>query len=97
MKLGQQTLIRGSIGVCLLVAGSASASVLMSDSFDYTLGSSIVGQSGGTGFGAAWTFDASGPGATEQIVDGLSIAGLASSGNALQITGGINDSRESGL
>ena len=46
-------------GVCslILVIGQArlSASVIFADNFKYTLGSSLTGKNGGSGFGGAWT------------------------------------------
>src|SRR5215213_9081891 len=40
--------------VATLTPSAARATLLVNESFAYTSGSTIVGQSGGTGFSAAW-------------------------------------------
>ena len=44
--------------VLSLSAGAANASVIASDSLNYTAGSALAGQNGGTGWGSAWSVNA---------------------------------------
>ncbi len=69
---------------------SVFAAPYASDGFDYTLGAAAAGQSGGSGFGSAWAFAGTGVGTTATIVAGLSLDGLASSGNAVEISANYN-------
>lgn len=64
------------------------------EQFDYTVGQSLVGQTGGTGLSGAWT-TAAGTKITPTIVSGLSFgSNLQTAGNAVQVnvlhSGGAN-------
>lgn len=64
---------------------SADAAELMREQFQYTLGASLSGQVGGSGFGAAWTAQLS-PGSTATISTGLTFSDFPVSGNAVTLT-----------
>ncbi len=66
----------------ILTAGSqsADAQLLASDGFGYTAGNNLAGQTGGTGFSAAW-----GAGSATVVSPSLSYLNLLSSGNSAQI------------
>lgn len=55
----------------LVAAASTSASTIFSEPFDYSLGSSLSGQNGGSGFSGAWS------GGNSSIVSGLAGAPTA--------------------
>jgi hypothetical protein len=55
----------------LLIAASASAASIFSETFDYSTGSSLAGQNGGAGFSGAWS------GGNSTIVSGLNGAATA--------------------
>jgi len=62
----------------VLVASSAHSALLFTENFDYTVGSNLAGQNGGSGFSGAWS------GGNSTIV-----AGLGGTGNAVQIGSSI--------
>lgn len=64
----------GTLAVLLALQGAASASLIFFENFNYTVGSNLAGQNGGTGFSGAWS------GGTSTIV-----SGLGGTGNAVQI------------
>ncbi len=74
------------------LATAASAAPLTSESFNYTPGTPIAGQSGGSGWGGAWQADAQ----SATVVPGLDFGLYPTSGNALQIAQGLSDN-SSGL
>jgi hypothetical protein len=66
----------------LLAPAAAQANVFVFDSFDYTPGTSLNGQNGGTGFSTAWTKSINSGSATEGIEAGsLSSGTLSTSGS----------------
>jgi len=62
----------------LSVLSSAHSALLFTENFNYTIGSNLAGQSGGSGFSGAWS------GGNSTIV-----AGLGGTGNAVQIGSSI--------
>ncbi len=69
------------------VAVSVQGALIVSENFDYTLGSAIasggtLGTAGTDGWTNSWSFSTY----TGQIVSGLSMSGVDSSGNALKVT-----------
>lgn len=72
---------------CALIAAlmtCAQASVIMTESFNYTPGTDgLNGQNGGTGWGGTWN-----NGGFDTVAPGLTYAGLTTSGNASSNTGG---------
>jgi len=84
-----RTLIRtAALGVCLVAASSLSASVLMTESFDYAAGN-LAGNNGGVGWGGAWT--ETDPDGTATVVSGLSFSDMPVSGGAAEIQITSND------
>lgn len=86
-----------TLAVVCLAAATSQAALLVEESFDYTIGDSLVGQSGGTGFSGAWlnannsnrSFPSANPDPSDRpntagpdIVDGLSYGPLVVSGGA---------------
>lgn len=78
---------RALAATLLLGAGAAMAAdgLLAYDSFDYTAGTRLDGQNGGTGWSSAWSYT-SGDAASGTIVDGLGYTDA--NGHALLTTGG---------
>ncbi|MDA3800512.1 MAG: hypothetical protein PF692_15745 [Kiritimatiellae bacterium] len=78
------------IGIVVLTATFAKAELFLSENFDYTLGTSLDTETGGSGtWGAnAWTNVITNivSRGTEEIVDGLQFGRLETSGNAWQST-----------
>jgi len=62
----------------VLVTSSAHSALLFTENFNYTVGSNLAGQNGGSGFSGAWS------GGNSTIV-----AGLGGTGNAVQIGSSI--------
>jgi len=88
-----KTLLKYLAAGCVAVAAVSifamptQAALLMEDSFDYTLGQSIVGQNGGTGWaGNAWTQRSTIGPASGTIINGLTLGALVVDGNAVQLT-----------
>ncbi|MEM8495535.1 MAG: PEP-CTERM sorting domain-containing protein [Planctomycetota bacterium] len=84
----KNTRIRQSVGVLIagFWVGQSFASPLVTETFDYTAGQNIAGQTGGTGWaaGSSWQTSVEGsPSAT--VVSGLDFSTLPTSGNALQL------------
>ncbi len=72
---------------------AASGAPYVYDGFsssEYTVAGSPVGVNGGTGFGSAWSFGSTGSGASTEIVGGLSLTGLVSTGNAVLVSANEN-------
>ena len=67
---------RQGVKVCLLLAGlgltslPAKATSIFTETFNYSVGSSLIGQNGGSGFSGAWTLDTNNGGAST-IVNGI--------------------------
>ena len=68
---------------------SARAAVLMYDGFDYTVGTSLTNQAGGTGWGAATNYwkgtVTEGVNSNSTIVAGLTFSDYQVAGNAVQL------------
>ena len=62
----------------LAFVGAANAALLFSENFDYTIGSNLAGQNGGSGFSGAWSGG-----------DSTIVSGLGGTGNAVQIGASI--------
>lgn len=60
--------------IVITCIGAANAALIFSENFNYTIGSNLAGQNGGSGFSGAWS------GGSSTIV-----AGLGGTGNAVQI------------
>lgn len=71
------TIVRGVAlcGAIVACADSSRAALLFSETFQYTIGSNLAGQNGGTGFSTAWS------GGNSTIVAGLT----SGSGSAVQV------------
>jgi len=93
MMTAKRWAFSGALTIALGFSASSFAAPYVADSFSYTLGSDLNGQSGGSGFGSAWSFTTaigSGqPTPTAKVVAGLSLNGLVSSGNAARISTGL--------
>ena len=77
----------GSDTATVNITVTQAVTTLMHDDFNYTLGESIVGKGGGSGWGTGtWQASAGGlPGFTATVAGGLSFGTLAASGNALKV------------
>ena len=73
-----------AVSLATAIVPRASAALLAYEGFDYTAGSSLVGQAGGIGFAAAW--GASGGAATIQT-PGMNYDSLVTGGNGLFVSG----------
>ena len=82
-KLREQFLLVSVVLLMVSMVGSASASLLMTESFDYSLGD-LAGNNGGIGWGGGWT--ESDPDGTATVIDGLSFSDYGVSGGAARIT-----------
>jgi len=74
--------------IALLLATTASAVTIAHEPFDYPLGPFGTPANGGTGFTGGWTSNSG-----NDIVQGLSYPGVASSGNAVLVMGQSNPDR----
>jgi hypothetical protein len=78
--------VSAAAAVMLVAPFTASAVILAYDGFAYPPGS-VVGRSGGTGWAGAWTynpiFNSGGSTGGEVVSNGLSYAGLPSTGGSL--------------
>lgn len=75
--------LMASTSALFLSAIGAHGAILAYEPFNYTQGTALGGQSGGTGFTGGWRFDnAANAGITWNIGAGLTMAGVASSGGA---------------
>ncbi|MDP0496240.1 MAG: hypothetical protein Q7Q73_08525 [Verrucomicrobiota bacterium JB024] len=74
---------KARLSLCLgsIVFGSitCSGTILVEESFDYTVGDSLVGQSGGTGFSNGWS---NGSGTSSTVSSGLTFSSLSTSGGS---------------
>ena len=61
-----------------VLAASASATTIFTETFNYTVGSNLAGQNGGSGFSGAWSGG-----------DSTIVAGLGGTGNGVQIGSSI--------
>ena len=77
-----------AVAVCLTAVSSLSASVLMTESFDYAAGN-LAGNNGGVGWGGAWT--ETDPDGTATVVSGLSFSDMPVFGGAAEIQITSND------
>lgn len=86
MKIISKANILAITTTSILTAG-ASAGKLLEEQFsggEYTIGGSISGKTGGTGFGSGWTITTAGS-STATVAAGLGFSDFAASGNALTI------------
>ena len=97
MNIASPRSARLSTGLALaaaaLAATPASAELIFSDSFDYTLNDSIVGKNGGDWDGSrAWAEGGPSNGSIDAatVVGGLSLSDYATSGNALSVVSNHN-------
>jgi hypothetical protein len=88
MRKSEKALLMTAALMSVLCVSNIWAAALMSESFDYELGE-LAGNSGGIGWGGAWTMtDSDG---TATVVGGLSFSDYEVSGNAARITMTSND------
>lgn len=81
--------IRVAYALCLMLGLSSRGQTIVYDGFSYTGGSSLTGQSGGTGWLAAWSAAPGGIGSFT-VGTGLSYPNLTNVGNAIQDADGSN-------
>lgn len=92
MKSGRAG-VRGRVvvagGLCAVLCAPAIGELIARESFDYQLGSAIIGQAGGSGFSAAWSVLAP-LGTTTTVLAGLTHPGQQVSGGSLgTLPGGV--------
>jgi hypothetical protein len=80
---GTVLLVAVVVGLLASGPGVASADLIASDSFNYTVGNSLNGATGGTGWSDAWSGDS-----TPIIGSGLNYTGVGSAGGSVDATAG---------